>query len=137
MGTLVATVFSVAIALGVVGGLFIVLNLAVNRGSQRLDDRVRPWLFVGPALLFMLFALIVPAIRTIVLSFSGGNRGEEGFTFDNWTGLLGDDGVISFEGAADILTSRLFVVGVVLAVIGVVAARRSAGEDVAVGDLAH
>ena len=126
-----ATVFSVAIALGVVAGLFIVLNLAVNRGSQRLDDRVRPWLFVGPALLFMLFALIVPAIRTIVLSFSGGNRGEEGFTLGNWTGLLGDDGVISFDGAADILTSRLFVVGIVLAVIGLVAARRSAGEDVA------
>lgn len=131
MGTLVTTVFSVALALGVVAGLFIVLNLAVNRGSQRVDDHVRPWLFVGPALLFMAFALVVPAIRTIVLSFSGGNRGEDGLTLSNWSDLLQDEGVISFDGAADILTSRLFVVGVVLAVIGVVAARRSAGEEVA------
>ena len=131
MGTLVATVFSVVVAIGVVAGLFIALNLAVDRGSQRVDDRVRPWLFVGPALLFMLFALIVPAIRTVVLSFSGGNRGEEGLTLGNWTSLLQDRGVISFEGAGDILTSRLFVVGVILAVIGLVAARRSAGEEVA------
>ena len=131
MGTLVATVFSVVVALGVVAGLFIVLNLAVNRGSQRVDDRVRPWLFVGPALLFMLFALIVPAIRTVVLSFSGGNRGEEGLTLGNWTSLLQDEGVISFDGARDILTSRLFIVGVLLAVVGLVAARRSAGEEVA------
>ncbi|MDQ3384912.1 MAG: sugar ABC transporter permease [Actinomycetota bacterium] len=131
MGTLVATVFSVVVALGVVAGLFIVLNLAVNRGSQRVDDRVRPWLFVGPALLFMLFALIVPAVRTVVLSFSGGKRGEEGLTLGNWTSLLQDKGVISFEGAGDILTSRLFILGVILAVIGLVAARRSAGEEVA------
>ena len=127
MGTLVATVFSVVVALAVVAGLFIVLNLAVNRGSQRVDDRLRPWLFVGPALLFMLFALLVPAVRTVVLSFSGGNRGEEGLTLGNWTGLLQDRGVISFQGAGDILTSRLFIFGVVLAVIGLVAARRSAG----------
>jgi len=131
VGTLVTTVFSVALALGVVAGLFIVSNLAVNRGSQRIDDRVRPWLFVGPALLFMAFALVVPAIRTVVLSFSGGKRGEDGLTLSNWSGLLRDEGVISFDGAADILTSRLFVVGIVLAVIGLVAARRSAGEEVA------
>ena len=131
MGTLVGTVLSVVVALGVVAGLFIVLNLAVNRGSQRVDDRLRPWLFVGPALLFMLFALIVPAVRTVVLSFSGGNRGEQGLTLGNWTSLLQDNDVISFEGARDILTSRLFVLGVILAVIGLVAARRSAGEEVA------
>ena len=124
------TVLSVAVALGVVVGIFIVLNLAVNRGPRGLDDRVRPWLFVGPALLFMLFGLIVPAIRTIVLSFSGGRRGEEGFTLDNWTNLLGDEGVISFEGARDILTSRLSIAGVLLAVIGIGAARHSVGEDI-------
>ena len=124
------TVLSVAVALGVVVGIFIVLNLAVDRGPRGLDDRVRPWLFVGPALLFMLFGLIVPAIRTIVLSFSGGRRGEEGFTLDNWTNLLGDEGVISFEGARDILTSRLSIAGVLLAVIGIGAARHSVGEDI-------
>ena len=131
MGTLLTTLLSVTVTLGVVAGLFTVLNLAVNRGSQRVDDRVRPWLFVGPAALLLLFALVVPAIRTVVLSFSGGNRGEGGLTLDNWTGLLGDEGVISFDRAGQIITSRLFVVGVVLAVVGLLAARASAGEEVA------
>ncbi len=131
MGTLVTTVISVVVALGVIGGIFIAANLVVDRGSQRVEDRVRPWLFAGPAVLFMLFALIIPAIRTVVLSFSGGNRGEEGFTLDNWTSALGNDNVISFERIGDVVTSRLAIVALVLAVVGLVVARRGAAEEVA------
>lgn len=131
MGTLVSTVINTFVALAIIGGLFIALNVLVNRGSQRLDDRVRPWLFAGPAVLFMLFALVIPAIRTVVLSFSGGKRGEEGFSLDNWTSALTNDNVISFDRVGDVLTSRLTIVGIVLLVIGLVVARRSAGEEVA------
>lgn len=127
MDTLVTTTVSVVVALTVVIGLFTVLNLAVDHLPQRWDDRVRPWLFVAPALVFMLGALVVPAIRTIVLSFSGGSRGEEGFTLSNWTDLLGNDTVISFARVGDIFTSRLFILGVVLVALGLFVARRSAG----------
>jgi ABC-type sugar transport system permease subunit len=130
LGTLLTTLVTVTVTLAIVAGLFTALNLAVNRGSQRVDDRVRPWLFVGPAVLLLLFALVVPAIRTVVLSFSGGNRGEGGLTLDNWTGLLGDEDVISFERLGQIVTSRLFVLGVILVVVGLVAARASTGEEV-------
>ena len=126
MGTLVTTVISVVTALAVIAGLFTVLNLIVDRAPQRWDDRIRPWIFVLPAVLFMLGALIVPAVRTVVLSFSGGNRGEEGFTFDNWTSVLGDENVLSFARIGDVLTSRLTILGAVLLVVGLVVARRSA-----------
>ena len=122
------TVVSVVLALGVIAGLFTVLNLLIDRLPQRWDDRVRPWLFVLPAVLFMLGALIVPAVRTVVLSFSGGNRGDEGFTTSNWTDVLGDKGVISFDRIGDVLTSRLTILGIVLLVVGLVAARRSAAS---------
>lgn len=128
MGTLASTVVNVVIALAVIGGLFVALNLLVDRASQRWDDRVRPWLFIGPALLFLTAALVVPAIRTVVLSFRKGPRGDGGFGTDNWTGLLGNESVISFERVGDILTSRLFVVGVLLAVVGIVVARRANGS---------
>jgi alpha-glucoside transport system permease protein len=127
MGALVSTVVNVTIALLVAGGLFVALNLAVGRTSQRWDDRIRPWLFVGPAVVFLGIGLVVPAVRTVFLSFRGGHDGAEGFTTKNWTDLLGSDTVLSFDRAGDILTSRLFLVGVALVVIAVVAARRSAG----------
>lgn len=127
MDALVSTVVNVVIALVVIGGLFVALNLLVDRTSQRWDDRVRPWLFIGPALIFLSAALVVPAIRTVVLSFRKGPRGDGGFGTDNWTGLLGNESVISFERVGDILTSRLFVVGVILAVAGIVVARRAEG----------
>jgi ABC-type sugar transport system permease subunit len=78
--------------------------------------------------LFMMGALIVPAVRTVVLSFSGGNRGDEGFTFDNWSNVLGDKGVVSFDRIGDVLTSRLTIAGVVLLALGLLAARRSAAS---------
>jgi len=128
MGALVSTVVNVVIALSVAGGLFVVLNLATNRTSQRWDDRLRPWLFIGPALVFLMIGLVVPAVRTVFLSFRGGDRGDDGFTAEHWTGLLGNDSVLSFDRAGDILTSRLFLVGVALVVVGIVAGRRTAGE---------
>jgi ABC-type sugar transport system permease subunit len=123
----VSTVINVVGALLVVGGLFTGLNLALGHASQRWDDRIRPWLFAGPAILFLFVGLVVPAIRTVVLSLRGGPDGEQGFSTDNWTTLLGNDSVLSFDRAGDILTSRLFILGLVLLVVGLVAARRSAG----------
>ncbi len=129
MGTLLSTLLSVAIAVGVIGGLFIGANLVVNLAPDRLERHLRPWLFVGPAMIFLFIALIVPAVRTIVLSFKGGNRGEEGFSTETWTDKLGDDSVISFDAVGDILTSRLFLASLVLLVIGVVLGVRSAAVD--------
>jgi ABC-type sugar transport system permease subunit len=128
MSALITAVINVLIALAVVGGLFTAANLAADRLPQRWDDRIRPWIFIGPALVFLTIALVVPAIRTVFLSFRGGARGDDGFTTENWTGLLGNQSVISFERAGDILTSRLFLLGLLLVVVAAVAAKRSAGK---------
>ena len=126
MGALVSTVVNVVVALLIVGGLFTGLNLLINRASQKWDDRLRPWLFISPAVVFLGIALVVPAIRTVFLSFRGGNRGDDGFTTENWTDLLGNKGVISVERIGDVLTSRLFILGIILLVVGIVVGRRSA-----------
>ncbi|MFZ6003478.1 MAG: carbohydrate ABC transporter permease [Actinomycetota bacterium] len=118
MGSLLSTLVGVVAALGVIAAVFIGLNVALNAASQRMEERLRPWLFVGPAMLFLIVALIVPAIRTIVLSFRGGDRGDEGFTLSTWTDRLTDDDVISFERVGDIFTSRLFLVSIVLLAVG-------------------
>ena len=140
MGTLVSTVTGVVIALAVVAGLFTALNLLLDRAGRRWDDRLRPWVFAGPALLFLGVALIVPAVRTIVLSFRGGPRGEDGFSLVQWRSALTDDNVVSFDRLGDVLTSRLFLAAVALVVVGLLVGRLSATRGGGTGravDLSH
>jgi ABC-type sugar transport system permease subunit len=134
--SLVSTIIGVSVALAALAALFTGANLAIDRMPQRMGRRVRPWVFVGPALAFLAVGLVVPAVRTIVLSFQGGRAGEEGFTFETWTDQLTSDRVISFQRVGDIFTSRLFLVAVALGLLGIAlgarAARRSGdrGADV-------
>lgn len=143
MDTLVSTIINVVIALAVVAGVFTILNVVLDRAPQRAERWFRPWVFIGPALLFLTIGLVIPAIRTIILSFRSGRRGEEGFSTRPWTNALTDDNVIGFDNVGAIFTSRLFIAAVVLMVIGIVVARRSAGSESTPGaegpalDLAH
>ena len=134
MATLVSTLVTVLVTLAVVGGVFAVLNLALDRAGQRWDDRLRPWLFVGPAMVFLVGALVIPAVRTIGLSFRGGRRGDEGFTIETWRKALTDRNVVSFESAGQVLTSRLFLLAVVLLAVGVGVAWWSARRGAVAGD---
>ncbi len=140
MATLISTVVAVVTALAVVAGLFTVLNLVLDRAGQRWDERLRPWVFVGPAVLFLGMALVIPAVRTVALSFRGGRRGDEGFSLVQWRTALSDRNVISFDRLADVLTSRLFLAAVALLVVGIVVARASAAKGGGSGgslDLSH
>lgn len=60
----------VAILLGVLGiaGLFLGLDFLVGRLPQRLQPKVRPWAYIGPALLILGFYLVYPALHTLYLS---------------------------------------------------------------------
>lgn len=51
---------------------------------EKIRERIRPWLFVGPALLILTLYLIYPAIQTIILSFYDKNS-ENFIGLDNYT----------------------------------------------------
>jgi alpha-glucoside transport system permease protein len=72
----------VAILIGV-GGIF-ALYWAANRALDLLPERyregVRPWVFVGPALVILGVFLVYPVLNTILLSFKGAQS-------QNWVGL--------------------------------------------------
>jgi ABC-type sugar transport system permease subunit len=135
VGVLLSTLISVAVALGVVAGLFVLANLALDRAPIRLGEAVRPWVFVGPAMLFLGAALVVPAVRTVLLSFKKGKVGDGAYTLDNWKNLFQNKTVFSLEGASNILTSRLFLGAVVLVVLGLGAAFVAARRDTAAGSV--
>jgi ABC-type sugar transport system permease subunit len=142
VGTLVSAVLTVVVAIVGFVAVFTLLNLAVSKLPGKWEARVRPWVFVGPALIFLFIGLFVPAVRTIYLSFRGGNQGEDGFTLDNYVGtgsqpgVFRDKSVISFDNFGNIFTSRLFLVGIFFALLagyaGWRASKRSGGKGVEV-----
>jgi alpha-glucoside transport system permease protein len=82
----------VAIAVGV-GGVFFLywaMNWVVNWLPERYREGVRPYVFVGPALVILAVFLIYPVINTILLSF--GDRQGNGFVgLDNYEFVFTDD----------------------------------------------
>jgi len=89
-----------AILSGVLGALLLyyVLNKVVEKLPNKWEDRVKPYVFVGPAVVVIGFFLIYPAIRTVVLSLA--NSDSTAFVgLKNYTDLL---------GSSDFVTGALF-----------------------------
>lgn len=48
----------------------------VVKSRERIREAIRPWIFVGPALLLLTLYLVYPAIQTVILSFFDSNGDE-------------------------------------------------------------
>jgi alpha-glucoside transport system permease protein len=85
----------VAIVVGV-GGVFL-LYWAMNRLVDYLPDSirggVRPYVFVGPALVILAVFLVYPVINTIIISF-GDNRGKGFVGLDNYEFVFTDESML-------------------------------------------
>jgi alpha-glucoside transport system permease protein len=68
---LVTAAFVVIGVPAVIVGYIYGTELVLRRASERLRSRLRPWLWLLPALLFLLAFLVLPTILTIVRSFQG------------------------------------------------------------------
>ena len=79
----------VAVVVGVIGvwALYWGMDRLVNLLPEGPASGVRPFVFVGPALVFLSFYLVYPAINTTILAFR--DRNGEGFVwFDNFVTLF-------------------------------------------------
>jgi alpha-glucoside transport system permease protein len=76
---------------GGVGGallLYFILNKLVEALPQQWEERLKPYVFIGPAVLMIGLFLIYPAVRTIILSFAN-NTSTAWVGLENYTDLLG------------------------------------------------
>ncbi len=117
MVDLLQTLVTVVVAILAAIAVFVVANRLVDVTGAVWRDRIRPWVFVGPALVFLGVGLVYPTIRTIYLSFRAGNRGEDGFTLSNYQNVFTDDRYFSLDNVGDIFSSRLFILAVAMLVI--------------------
>ena len=108
-----------AIVGALLGGLVWARRPPPPERRWRIPDRLRPVIFLGPALLFLFVALVVPTIRTIYLSLRS-PRGDEPEGLQNYRDILGDSTIFNIDDAGDILTSRLFIAGAVIAAVALV-----------------
>jgi len=85
-----------AILSGVLGSLlfYYVLNKVVERLPKKWEKRLKPYVFVGPAVLLIGFFLVYPALRTVVFSFAN-NDSTAFIGTKNYTDLLGSGEFVS------------------------------------------
>ncbi|SBS24655.1 Lactose transport system permease protein LacF [Marinomonas spartinae] len=72
--------------------LFPTKNRAVTIVARnlRITTRIRPWLFLGPAIIFLTFYLFYPVVDSIILSFYG-RAGKEFVGLSNYSWLFSND----------------------------------------------
>jgi alpha-glucoside transport system permease protein len=85
-------VVAVAVAVGVGGvfALFWAMNRIVDLFPAQLGTRLRPYVFIGPALVILAVFLIYPVINTIVLSFKDA-RSQSFVGLDNYDFVFSDE----------------------------------------------
>ncbi len=86
-----------------VGGLallFVTLYQVVERMPKPWPARLEPWVFVGPALVMLIWTLALPALRTFILSLQDANS-------VNFVGLQNYVGVFSDQGMLTVFRNNL------------------------------
>ena len=81
----------IAVIAGVGGTvvLFWAMNKAVEALPEEWENRLKPYVFIGPALIVVTLFLVYPAFRTIFISFYD-DRSENFVGLDNYTTLFTD-----------------------------------------------
>jgi alpha-glucoside transport system permease protein len=97
LGTAAAVVIGIpAVIIGYIYGT----ELVLARTSERLRTRLRPWLWLLPALLFLVLFLVWPSILTILRSFQGRLAGS-------WVGVANYSWFISSGDALTAVRNNL------------------------------
>jgi alpha-glucoside transport system permease protein len=82
--------------LAIIGGvgaallLYWALNKLVEVLPSKWEERLKPWVFIGPAVAAIGLFLVYPAIRTFILSFANA-RSTAWVGFENYSDLLGSE----------------------------------------------
>ena len=87
MGQLINVLGAVVIGVGGVVTMFWVLNFLSERLPAKWEDRVKPYVFIGPAVIVVSIFLLYPAIDTIIRSFQNADS-TEFVGLENYTYLL-------------------------------------------------
>jgi alpha-glucoside transport system permease protein len=94
---------AIAVIVGVPGvlvGYVLLVELGLRRLAFRWQARLRPWLWLAPAISFVLVFLVYPSLRTILLSFRNA-------TSSRWVGLENYEFIVTNEQMLTVLRNNV------------------------------
>ncbi|MEB3289088.1 MAG: sugar ABC transporter permease [Leptolyngbya sp.] len=117
---LLGAIAAMVVGSGGIIALFYVANLIVNRLPPRPRSRILPWVYMAPALAVLGAFLVLPTLRTLILSFM--DRRSEGWVgLDNYLfAFTNPDMLIAFRNNAlwlVLVTGVSVGLGLVIAVL--------------------
>ena len=107
------TLFAIVWGVGSVALFFYLANWIVERFSRKWTARIQPYIFVGPAVLILLWALVIPTIRTLILSFKD-DMGQKWIGLDAFRNVTTPENMI---GVYQKITGGIFLVLVVVVIV--------------------
>jgi len=113
-------ILAIVVGVGGIVALFLGLEFLIGFLPDRTQERVRPWVYVGPLLLILTFFLVYPTLNTLYLSFL--DKYSEVFVgLDNWRyAFTNHTMLISFRNNVlwlVVFTALTVSLGLVLAVL--------------------
>ncbi len=108
------------------GGFVAIRNNADYPARELLSQKARAAIFLAPALIFISASLLLPLLKTMYLSFwrtSPLGATEDFIGLENYGNIFTDDNVFKISDWTNIFTSKLFIIGALLLVGGLLAAR--------------
>lgn len=90
----IAAILAIAWGVGGMVLLFITAYHFIERLPKPWPARLEPWVFVGPALIMLVWALTLPAVRTVLLSLQDADS-VNFVGLQNYTGVFSDPGMLT------------------------------------------
>ena len=106
------TIIAIVWGVGSVALFFFLANWIVERFSKTWCNRIQPYIFVGPAVLILLWALFIPTIRTFILSLKDA-MGQKWIGLDSFKAVAASG---AMEPVYDSITLGIFILLLAVAV---------------------
>jgi alpha-glucoside transport system permease protein len=135
-GTLFTSIIAALVPALLIGARLGMTSNLDYKSRVALDGRSRAVIFIGPALLFILVMLVIPAITTAIFSLFG-RDGEEFVGVENYTTIFTNEDSLDLSNWTNMFTSVPFLIGAVLLAIAVVIGvtmKRQTGRAVEIGN---
>ena len=111
---LVITIVAIVWGVGGVAVLYFLANWLIDLLPEDAGQRIRPYLFVGPAMAILAYYLLIPTFRTFLLSFQVDQPGGTTvFGFDNYVFAFTDSIMLESlrNNAIWLVFGTVFIVG--------------------------
>lgn len=106
------TVIAIVWGVGSVALFYYLANWIVERFSRTWCSRIQPYIFVGPAVLILLWALLIPTVRTFILSMKDA-LGQNWIGLDAFKNAMGDG---SLDSVFQSMTSAIYILLIAVAI---------------------